>query len=409
MVKKQENLSDVVWSESFIQNPYPTFQHFREHSPIEHTVMPDGQPAWMIFNYEAGIAALKEARFIKDASKLSDENDEQTSKESKTYQHKFFLQNMLNADPPDHRRLRNLAQKAFTPRIIANLQPKIEIIANELLDQLKGQKEVDLIEAFAFPLPIIVICELLGIPPEDRDKFRVWSDAFVDSANNPEQIKEIFPLMEAFSNYIDDCIDYKKRHLADDLISHFIEANEQGEQLTKEEIRSLIFVLIVGGHETTINLIGNGVYALLQHPEQLDKLVKDPTLIDSAIEEILRYEGPVEFTTTRWAAEDLTFYNHYISKGDLVFIALDSANHDSKHFQDPETLDITRKYNQHLAFGKGIHHCLGAPLARLEGRIAILKLLEYYPHLQLTVESSALQWRSGFIVRGLQQLPIKLH
>jgi len=406
MVEKKESLSSVIWSESFVQNPYPTFEHFREHSPIEHMVMLDGQSAWMIFNYEAGVAALKEERFIKNVSKLS---AEQPSEEPKTYQHHFFLQNMLNADPPDHRRLRSLAQKAFTPRVIANLQPKIKDIANDLLNKLKDLETVDLIEAFAFPLPIIVICDLLGIPTGDRDKFRTWSDAFVDSANNPEQAKKNLPLMEEFSNYIDDYISYKQQHLKDDLISRFIEANEQGEQLTKEEIRSLVFLLIVGGHETTINLIGNGVYTLLQHPEQLDQLTKDHTLIDSAIEEILRYEGPVEFTTTRWAAEDLTFYDQHISKGELIFIAIDSANHDPQHFQDPETFDITRKYNQHLAFGKGIHHCLGAPLARLEGRVAILKLLEHYPHLQLAVKPSALQWRSGFIVRGLQHLPIKLN
>jgi len=411
MTKSKKSPSHVVWSESesFTQNPYPVFQHFREHSPIEHVIMPDGKTAWMIFSYEAAVVALKEERFIKDASKLTiEEEDEEKAEQALAYQTSFFSKHLLEVDPPDHHRLRSLVQRAFTPRMVANLQPKIEAVTNDLLDHMKDQETIDLIDVFAFPLPITVICDLLGIPFEDHDKFRMWSNTFVEAVNNPEQIQKITPVMEEFSNYIDDFVDYKQHNLKDDLISRLIEAEEHGDQLTKLEVRSLIFLLITAGHETTVSLIGSGVLALLQHPEQLDKLNHDRTLIDSAIEEILRYEGPVEFTTTRWAAKDLTFYDQFISKGELVLIALDSANRDPEAFQDPETFDITRKYNQHLAFGKGIHHCLGAPLARLEGRIAILALLERYPHLKLAVEPNALQWRPGLLIRGLKELPIKL-
>jgi len=409
MTKPQENLSQVIWSDSFTQNPYPAFQHFREHGPIEQMIMPNGQKAWMIFNYEAAVTALKEERLIKDASKFINQGaKEERSKQSVAYHNPFVSRHMLNVDPPDHRRLRNLVQKAFTPRVVSNLQPKIEAIANELLNHMQGQTTVDIIETFAFPLPITVICDLLGIPLEDREQFRMWSSIFVEAVNDPEQMQKIIPVMEDFSKYIDAFVDSKQHNLQDDLISHLIEAEENGDQLTKLEVRSLIFLLIIAGHETTVGLIGNGIFTLLQHPEQLDKLNKDRTLIDSAIEEMLRYEGPVEFSSTRWAAEDLTFYGQNISKGELVLVALSSADHDPEHFSDPDTFDITRRYNQHLAFGKGIHHCLGAPLARLEGKIAILTLLERYPHLQFAAEPNALQWRPGLLIRGLKQLPIKL-
>jgi len=410
MVKNKEDLSQVMWSESFVQNPYPSFQYFREHSPIERTTMPNGEAAWMIFSYDMAMDALKEERFVRDATKFTtEENDEEMAQKAEaSHLTSLFMQNMLNADPPDHRRLRSLAQKAFTPRMVANLQPTIETITNDLLDQLKGQETVDLIETFAFPLPTAVICHMLGLPFEDRDKFHKWSTAVTESIHQPEQIQDNLSSMQEFANYIDDWIDYRQQHLEDDLISGFIEAQEQGEQLTKEEIRSMIFLLIIAGHETTVNLIGNGVLALLQHPEQLDKLNKDRTLIYSAIEEMLRYDGPVEVASARWAIEDMTFYGQKISKGEMILIALDAASHDPEHFQDPETFDITRQYNKHLAFGKGIHHCLGAPLARLEGQVAIHALLERYPNLQLAVEPNALQWRPGLLLRGMEILPIKL-
>jgi len=411
MIEKNESLSQVMWSESFIQNPYPFFQHFREHSPIERATMPSGETAWMIFSYDIAMDALKEERFIRDYTKLTtEENDEEIAQKAKTpHLTSMFMRHMLKVDPPDHRRLRSLAQKAFTPRMVANLQPTIEDITNDLLDQLKDQETIDLIETFAFQLPIAVICHMLGLPLEDRDKFHKWSAAVMDSMHRPKLIEDNLSLMKEFANYIDDWIDYKQQHLEDDLISGFIEAQEQGEKLTKEEIRSMIFLLVVAGHETTVSLIGNSVFALLQHPEQLDKLNKDRTLINSTIEEILRYDGPAEVATTRRAIEDMTFYGQEISRGELILIALSAANHDPKYFQDPETFDITREYNQHLAFGKGIHRCLGAPLARLEGQIAILALFDHYPHLKLAAEPSTLQWRSSFLVRGLKELPIKLN
>ena len=410
MVEKKEDLSHVMWSKSFVQNPYPTFQHFRERSPIEHTTMPNGESAWMIFSYDMAMDALKEGRFVNDVTKFTTEetNEEMAQKEKISHLTSLFLKNMLKVDLPDHHRLRSLAQKAFTPRMIANLQPTIEAITNDLLDQLQGQETVDLIETFAFPLPTAVICHMLGLPSEDRDKFHKWSTVISETVHHPEQIQDNLSLIQEFYNYIDDWIGYRQQHLEDDLISGFIEAQEQGGKLSKEEIRSMIFLLILAGHETTVNLIGNGVLALLQHPEQLDKLNKDRTLINPTIEEMLRYDGPIEMPSRRWAIENITFHGQDISKGEMILIPLAAANHDPEHFQDPETFDITREYNKHIAFGKGIHHCLGAPLARLEGRVAILALLDHYPNLQLAVEPSALQWRPGLVIRGLKALPIKL-
>ncbi|GGE51560.1 cytochrome P450 [Pullulanibacillus camelliae] len=408
MVEQKESMPLDVWSDAFNQNPYPSFQHFREHSPVHHMTMPDGQTAWMIFRYEEAVAALKEERFVKDPTTFLNEK-EPTEQQPHALQTQLFTHHMLNSDPPEHRRLRHLVQSAFTPRMIANLRPRIEAITNDLLDNIEGQKTLDLIDAFAFPLPITVICEMLGVPLEDRDKFREWSNALVEAANNPKQIQQIQPLMLSFAQYIDQWITHRQHNPQDDLISRLIRAEERGEQLTKQEIRSLIFLLIIAGHETTVNLIGNGLLALLEHPEQLDKLKKDQTLIHSAIEEMLRYDGPVEFSTARWASEDMIFYGQAISKGELILIALDSANHDPEPFQKPEAFDITRQYNRHLAFGKGIHFCLGAPLARLEGEVALLALLARYPHLQLAAEPSTFEWRPGILIRGLKHLPIRLN
>ncbi|GGH84602.1 cytochrome P450 [Pullulanibacillus pueri] len=408
MVDQKETLAGLnidLFSETFNRNPYPVFQQLRERDPIHQMTLPDGQTAWVISRYDDAMAALKEVHFIKDPTQFfNKEGEAENPNQAKSL---LFNNHMLNSDPPAHRRLRNLVQKAFTPRMIAGLRPRIEEITTLLLDDIEEKGAVDLIEAFAFPLPIIVICEMLGVPSEDRDIFRQWSNTLVEAANNPKKIQEIQPQMINFSNYIDDWIHYRKQHPQHDLISHLIEAEERGEQLNHQEIRSLVFLLIIAGHETTVNLIGNGVLALLENPDQLETLKANPSLIHQAIEEMLRYNGPVEFSTSRWASEDIVFRGQTMSKGDLILIALDSANRDPEQFQSPETFDITRKYNRHLAFGKGIHYCLGAPLARLEGEIAINALIKRMPNLQLNTDSESLQWRPGILIRGLTALPVR--
>jgi cytochrome P450 PksS len=312
---------------------------------------------------------------------------------------------MLMVDQPDHTRLRGLASKAFTPRMIEQLRPRIQQITDTLLAAVQNQGQMDLIKDFAYPLPITVISEMLGIPPTDRSQFRNWTQVLVNDAIDPQQEDAVVAAMDAFLDYIKTLLNEKRAHPGDDLTSKLLQAEEQGDVLNENELISTIFLLIAAGHETTVNLIGMGTLALLQHPDQLHLLQQDPSLIPSAIEELLRYTSPATITA-RGATEDVTMHGKVIHKGDAVFISLIGANTDPQHFPDPEVLDLTRQENQHLAFGKGIHYCLGAPLARLEGQIAIGTLFQRFPHLRLTCDPTQLVWNRAFGLRGLTSLPV---
>lgn len=323
---------------------------------------------------------------------------------------------MLSKDPPDHTRLRRLVSKAFTPRFIEGLRPRIQEIANELLDKVEkgsrpegepsGQRRMDLIEDYAFPLPITVISEMLGVPKEDRQKFRQWSNTAVSSDMSVENAETLRSEMRAFTEYLSNLFEDKRAYPADDLTSSLIRAEEEGDKLGEEELLAMVFLLLVAGHETTVNLIGNGALALLTHPDQLQKLKDDPSLMKSAVEEMLRFDGPVQVSTDRFAAENVEFRGASISRGDIVLAVLGSADRDESRFTNPQTLDIEREDNRHLAFGKGIHHCLGAPLARLEGEIGFSTLLARVPDLRLDATLEDLDWRPGLLIRGLQRLPV---
>ena len=314
---------------------------------------------------------------------------------------------MLFSDPPDHRRLRGLVQKAFTPKLVADMRSHIQDIADDLLNKIGSRDKMNLIDEYAFPLPIIVISEILGVPVEDQDKFRVWSNSIIDASSSDHA--EMFEQhAKEFTEYLTDWFAKVRKNPGKDLISQLVIAEESGQQLTENELLGVVSLLIIAGHETTVNLIGNGVLALLEHPEQRDLLIQKPELIHNAVEEMLRYNGPVEFSTSRWALEDVEFRGENIAKGELVIVALDSANRDTEKFKDADIFDITREKSQHLAFGKGIHLCLGAPLARLEGEIAISTLLARYPEIQLQTDVTELEWRPGMIVRGLKELPVQL-
>ncbi|MBS4204544.1 cytochrome P450 family protein [Lederbergia citrea] len=393
-----EPLKASLFSKGFTENPYPAYAKLRKEDPVSYVLLPDGQYAWIITKYEDALAALKDRRFIKDYTKLYDEEMEHDD---------IFSQNMLFADPPDHKRLRGLVSKAFTPQLIAGMRGRIQEITNVLLDEMAGKQHVDLINEFAFPLPIIVICEILGIPTEDRDKFRLWSNSIIEDPNG-EFDRDMHQHMNDFVQYLKKLFAIVRENPVESLISQLIIAEEQGDQLTEQELYGVVTLLIIAGHETTVNLIGNAMMALLEHPEQLELLKSQPAFIHTAIEEVLRYNGPVEFSTSRWAAENLEFKGKSISKGDLVIVALNSANHDPDQFNDPEVFDLTREKSKHLAFGKGIHACLGAPLARLEGEIAINSFIQRYPNVKLNADKKDLEWRSGMIVRGVKKLPLSL-
>jgi cytochrome P450 len=314
--------------------------------------------------------------------------------------------NMLDTDPSDHERLRSLVSKAFTPRLIERMRPRVQAIADALLDAVQVRHEMDLINDYAFPLPITVIAELLSVSAEDRDKFREWLDAAVSGDTTQEYVEKVLlPNMQAFIDYLRAMFEEKRKNPRDDLIRALVWAEEAGDKLSEDEMLTIVFLLLVARHETTVNLIGNGVLALLQHPDQLQKLRDDPSLIKPAIEELLRYDGPVEISTERFAREDVWIGETVIPKGELVMVVIASADHDPQRFPEPETLDVTRADNKHLAFGKGIHFCLGAPLARMEGQIAINTLLHRMPNLRLKDSSESLIWRPGLVLRGLKGLP----
>jgi cytochrome P450 len=396
-----------LFDPAFKADPYPTYSELRSSTPVHRITLPDGRGVWLITRYDDVLAVLKDGRFVKNWRKvLTPEQLTQIPPIPEVMEP--LTTNMLDTDPPDHERLRALVSKAFTPRLIERMRPRVQVIADALLDAVQDRGEMDLIDDYAFPLPITVIAELLGVPAEDRNSFREWSDAAVSGDASQEYMEKVLmPHMQAFTDYLGRMFEEKRKNPGEDLISALVRAEEAGDKLSESELLGMVFLLLVAGHETTVNLIGNGVLALLQRPDQLEKLRDDPSLIKPAVEELLRYDGPVETSTERFASEDVPIGETVIPKGEMVLVVIAAADRDPERFPDPDTLDITRSENRHLAFGKGIHHCLGAPLARMEGQIAISTLLRRMPALRLKGSANALSWRPGMVLRGLRGLPVE--
>jgi len=389
----QISMRDFI-SQETKRNPHVFYAQLRSAEPLYYI---EGLNAWLLTTYEDALFVLRDPRFTKDRNKVfPPQQDEQAAN-----MQAIMFHNMLTTDPPDHTRLRRLVSKAFTPRMIEQLRPRIQQIADELLDTVQEQGQMDLITDFAYPLPITVISQMLGIPTTDRKLFRTWTQMILnmqdDSATG----------MEAFLRYIINLLAEKRAHPTNDLTSNLVQVEENGDQLSENELISMIFLLILAGHETTVNLIGNGTLALLQHPDQLQLLRTDPALLPTAVEELLRYTSPVSLSDERWATEDIPLHGKIIRKGDQVSAALIAANSDGQQFSDPAVLDITRQDNQHLAFGKGIHFCLGAPLARLEGQIAFGTLLRRLPSLRLACDPAQLTWNSNPMLRSMTSLPVE--
>jgi cytochrome P450 len=371
--------------------------------PVHRITLPNGMPAWLVTGYDAVRAALSDPRLVKSPGPTPLEGllppDVSAAMNS----------DLLHNDPPDHTRLRRLVSGAFTRRRVDALAPRIQQIADGLLDDLTAalaeHGEADLIAAYAYPLPITVIGELLGVPTRDQAGFREWSTTLVGGAAvGPDAWVGAATALVA---YVRELVTTKRAHPADDLMSALVAARDGADRLTEDELTSMVFLLLVAGHETTVNLIGNGTLALLQNPDQLQKLKDDPSLIKPAIEELLRYDGPVETSTERFAREDLAIGDTVIPKGEMVMVVIAAADHDPERFPEPDALDIARADNKHLAFGKGIHHCLGAPLARMEGQIALGTLLRRMPNLRLKGSPESLTWRPGLVLRGLRSLPVE--
>jgi cytochrome P450 len=379
--------------DTFQANPHPVYAQWRRDDPVRRAPMPHGGEAWLVTRYEDARQALTDPRLSK-RSGFGRPNDPVGL---------ALSMHMLAADPPDHTRLRRLVSTAFTARRIESLRPRIEELTDELLDAMDGQGRVDFLDAFAFPLPIQVICELLGVPSEDRDAFREWSTALVSGSVSGEALADA---RRQIVGYIRGSIAERRTSPGDDLISGLIAVHDDEDRLTEDELTSMVFLLLIAGHETTVNLLGNGTFLLLSDRDRWDALRADRSLLPSAIEEMLRYESPVETATFRVAVEDLEIGGQLIRAGEPVFVVLLSANRDD-HFPYADELHLDRPQNSHLAFGHGIHYCLGAPLARLEASIAFDKLLTRFPDLDLDVEADELQWRAGMLIRGLQRLPVR--
>lgn len=399
-----------LFSPAFKRDPFPTFARMRQEAPIYAHVSPGGATTWYITRYEDVLAVLKDNdHFVKD---VRNTKENKPAIPDRPTLHQLINQNMLFADPPDHTRLRALVSQAFTPRRVEQAAPRIQAAANDLLDKAAAIGAMELIADYALPLPLVVISEMLGIPPADQADVADWSQAIISPGGRGLGQRLRKQKMRALVAYLEQMFANRSRQPQDDLVTALVQARmEAGDRLSQAELSSMVALLLVTGHETTVNLIGNGALALLQNPAQLAGLRAieggwATAVWGTAVEELLRYDGPVETSTTRWVRADFTFKGHQMRRGDVVRVSLASANRDDAQFTDPDELDLARADNKHLAFGHGIHYCLGAPLARLEGQIGLQTLFTRFPGLQLAVSPDELVWRPGVLFRGLERLPV---
>jgi cytochrome P450 PksS len=386
-------------------DPFPFYARLRAEAPVFRVTLPDRQTAWLVTRYDDVVAVLKDERFAKDRNNAL--TREQLA--GQPWMPRFFrplTRNMLDLDASDHTRLRGLVHKAFTPRLVEQMRDRVAALTGSLLDTALKRGRMDLIRDYAMPVPTTIIAEMLGVPVADRHRFQRWSNALVVAGSSRWGVFLAIPAVWFFLRYCRKLIKARRAEPRDDLISALIQAEEAGQQMSEDELVAMVVLLLVAGHETTVNLIGSGTLALLEHPAEMEKLRSDPALIRSAVEELLRYTSPVETATERFAREDVTVAGVTIPRGNIVFAVLASANRDERQFTDPDRLDVTREPNKHLSFGLGAHYCLGASLARMEGQIAISTLLRRVPRLRLAVAPQTLRWRPGLVLRGLKALPV---
>lgn len=387
----------------FKADPFPFYARLRAEQPVYRAKL-GRQDAWLVTRYDDVLTLLKDERFVKNQA-----NIQGVKRKGEPWLPGFLKplkRNMLDLDDPDHARLRALVHKAFTPSRVEQLQGRVTAISQELLDRVAARGAMDLVHDFALPLPLTVISELLGIPVKDRTKFHGWANRMLRSPT-PLNMLLAIPSLAAMMRYFRQLFAERRRNPQDDLITALVQAEEAGDRLSEDELVAMVTLLIIAGHETTVNLIASGTLALLQHPDQLALLRSNPALIRTAVEELLRFSAPVEQSTERYAREEVTIAGVTIPRGALTLGVLASANRDGHTFERPDQLDITREKNRHLAFGYGAHACVGMPLARLEGQIAINTLVQRLPNLRLAVEPEQLRWRATPMVRGLAALPVR--
>lgn len=407
------------------EHAFARYAELRQQCPVMQAIVTgvgsdaegNGQPErplWLFTDYEANNRGLlNSAVGVDPTAAMTPEQLAELHQPPEEL--KPLRRNILSLDPPEHTRLRRLVQPAFTASTIEKLRPRIQAITDDLLDGIDAHaatagetaphRHMELISQFSYPLPVTVICEMLGIPEADREQTQRWSENLLKPMRE-EEAEEIGRGIGEFIAYLRTLFAERRAEPQDDLITDLLQAEVEGDKLTEDEVMAMVFILFVAGHITTVNLIANGIYALLTNPDQMADLRANPELIDNAVEEILRFYGPAETSTLRFAAQDFEIDGQAIERGAPLLFLLASANHDPERFVDPETFNISRAdANRHIAFGKGIHACLGAPLARLEGQIAIASLVQRYPDLQLAVPASEITWDRSFL-RNLTSLPL---
>lgn len=379
-------LDESLTSQQFLADPYPILRALREQDPIHWS---DAIGGWVLTRYDDIVATFKdtthysnEGRLARAVEHLSPESRAQL----KTFEEHYRTKGLLHSDPPDHTRLRALVTKAFTPRVVEAMQPRIRAIANELLDVVQPRGEMEAIRDLAVTLPITVLAEIMGMPDSDKMIFKEWADALLafQGVNNPSE--DILQLAQRtlieIRAYLADMVRERRRHSGNDLVSQLVAAESEGDKLSESELINTCITLLVAGHETSTSLIGNGLYTLLRHRDQLQLLQNDSSLLPSAVEEILRYESPVS-RQPRLMKADTVLAGTKIGRGEMVFQMLNSANRDPAYFSEPDKFDIRRQKNRHIAFGLGIHFCVGAPLARAEANIVFQLILQRFPNIHL--------------------------
>jgi len=404
----------LVWDPydpAWVKDPYAVYAALRQSNPVHRNTL----GFWVFTRHADCLAMLRDRRSSSDGRNVDETTFRQLRAVDIAAQQgpEGMLAEMapfLFRDPPDHTRLRGLVQKAFTPRVVEGLRPRLEEICEGLLDDALERGDVDLVADYAYPLPVQIIVEMLGVPAEDHEQFRVWSHALArgldpDFLLPPDAVQQRLGAILSFVQYFASLIEERRQKPGDDLLTRLILAEEQGQVLTQAELLSTCILLLVAGHETTVNLISGGALALMERPDQLALVRDDPGVIRGAVEEMLRFVCPVQLTG-RVALEDMEVGGARVAKGEFSMLLIGSANRDPDAFDDPETFDVTRADNNHLGFGFGIHHCLGAPLARLEAQIALPALLRRARRLERMTDE--LSYKENIVLRGLEALPVHL-
>jgi cytochrome P450 len=385
-------------------DPYPLYRRLRETDPVHWDA---AMGYWVLTRHADVVEALQDARL--SAARTGDAagwipEEYQAALGPAMY---AVARQMLFLDPPDHTRVRSLVNRAFTSRVVEGMRPRMQAIIDGLLDQAQEAGRMDVVADFAYPLPAIVIAELLGVPAEDRGRFIKWSGDFgtlLEDGVTLEAAVQALQGVVAFISYFRELIEARRDASTEDLLHGLITAREQNDALSEEELLGNCILLLAAGHGTTTHLIGNGTLALLRHPDQMRRLHDDPSLAPSAVNELLRYDSPVQ-TTARVAMADLQLGGRTIERGQGVTLRLGAANRDPERFPDPDRLDLARPELRHVAFGHGIHFCVGAPLARIEGQMAFASLLKRFPEMEL--ETDTPEWEPGIVFRGLRSLPVR--